>query len=35
MTLDSNQFFGWCVGAIVLFFAAAMFFVAFSAGALR
>jgi hypothetical protein len=35
MTLDSNQFFGWCVGMIVLVFAAAMFFVAFSGGALR
>ena len=30
MTLDSNQFFTWCVGMIVLLFAAVMLFVAFS-----
>jgi len=34
MTLDSNQFFTWCVGAIVLVFAAGMLFVAFSTGVL-
>ena len=28
MTLDSNQFFNWCVGVIVLVFAAGMIFVA-------
>jgi hypothetical protein len=35
MTLDSNQFFEWCVAAILLVFAAGMIFVAFSAGVLR
>ena len=34
MTLDSNQFFDWCMGAVVLVFAAGMLFVAFSAGVL-
>jgi hypothetical protein len=34
MTLDSNQFFGWYVGVLVLVFAAGMLFVAFSAGVL-
>ena len=35
MALDSNQFFTWCVGMIVLLFAAGMLFVAFSTGVLR
>jgi hypothetical protein len=35
MTLDSNQFFGWCVGVLVVLFAAGMIFVAFSAGVLK
>jgi hypothetical protein len=34
MTLDSDQFFDWCVGIIVLAFAAGMLLVAFGAGAL-
>jgi hypothetical protein len=34
MTLSSNQFFIWCVGAIVLVFAAGMIFVAVSTGVL-
>ena len=34
MTLDSNQFFTWCVGMIVLVFAAGMLFVAFSTAVL-
>jgi hypothetical protein len=34
MTLDSNQFFVWCVGVIVLIFAAGMIFVAVSTGVL-
>ena len=34
MTLDSNQFFTWCVGMIVLVFAAGMIFVAVCAGVL-
>ena len=34
MTLESNQFFNWCVGAVVVLFAAGMLFVAFSVGAL-
>jgi hypothetical protein len=35
MTLESNQFFEWCVAAVVLVFAAGMIFVAFSAGVVR
>jgi hypothetical protein len=35
MTLDSNRFFEWCVGVLVLVFAAGLLFVAFSAGVLR
>ena len=34
MRLDSNQFFDWCVGAVVVLFAAGMLFVAFSTGRL-
>jgi hypothetical protein len=34
MTLDSNQFFAFCVGVIVLVFAASMIFVAVSTGVL-
>jgi hypothetical protein len=34
MTLDSNQFFTWCVGVIVLVFAAGMIFVAVCTGVL-
>jgi hypothetical protein len=34
MSLGSNQFFIWCVGAIVLVFAAGMVFVAVSTGVL-
>jgi hypothetical protein len=34
MTLGSNQFFTWCVGAIVLVFAAGMIFVAVCTGVL-
>ena len=34
MTLDSNQFFNWCVGVIVLVFAAGMIFVAVWTGVL-
>jgi hypothetical protein len=34
MTLDSNQFFNWCVGVIVLAFAAGTIFVAVCTGVL-